>query len=157
MAAVRRADLRAGRMPARTSMNRLTDMFEQFSLLEITLILRRTALIGAILAVVAVVSSTLLNHYLIGLGVCIGFVLGLANIRLVTLAVAKAGVPGRVKIRRVIASNTLLRLGVTTVVIFALVLTVRQLGMGTLGGVAVFYFIFIGNVMRALFAQGVAA
>lgn len=138
-------------------MNRITDLFEQFSLLEITLILRRTALIGAILAVVAVVASALLDHYLIGLGVCIGFLLGLLNIRLVTLAVARAGTPGRTKVRKVIASNTLLRLGVTTVVIFALVLTVRQLGMGTLAGVAVFYFIFLGNVMRALFTEGVAA
>jgi hypothetical protein len=138
-------------------MNRLTDLFEQFSLLEITLILRRTALIGAILAVGALVVTGLFGHFLIGLGACIGLVLGLLNIRLVTMSIAKAGEREDSKIRRVIASNTMLRLGVTTAIIFALVFTVRDLGMGALAGVAFFYFIFIANVMRALFSQGVTA
>jgi hypothetical protein len=138
-------------------MNRLTDLFEQFSLLEITLILRRTALIGAILAVGALVVTGLFGHFLIGLGACIGLVLGLLNIRLVTLSISKAGERENSKIRRVIASNTMLRLGVTTAIIFALVFTVRDLGMGALAGVALFYFIFIGNVMRSLFTQGVTA
>jgi hypothetical protein len=51
----------------------------------------------------------------------------------------------------------MLRLAVTTGIIFALVFTVRQLGLGALAGVAIFYFVFLGNVMRALFQQGVAA
>lgn len=138
-------------------MNRITDLFEQFSLLEITLILRRTALVGAALGIVALVVSGLLGHLLIGAGACIGLALGLLNIRLVTMSVARAGANKEGKIRRVIASNTLLRLGVTTGIIFALVFTVRDLGMGALGGVALFYFVFLGNVMRALFQQGVAA
>jgi hypothetical protein len=138
-------------------MNRLTDLFEQFSLLEITLILRRTALIGAILAVGALVVTGLFGHFLIGLGACIGLVLGLVNIRLVTMSVARAGERKDSKVRRVIASNTMLRLGATTAIIFALVFTVRDLGLGTLAGVALFYFIFLGNVMRALFSQGVTA
>jgi len=138
-------------------MNRLTDLFEQFSLLEITLILRRTALIGAGLAVAAIVVTALIGHFLIGIGVVIGLALGLANIRLVTMSVAKAGETPGAKIKKIIASNTLLRLGVTTVIIFALVFLVRDLGMGALGGVAVFYFVFVANVMRALFQQGVTA
>jgi hypothetical protein len=152
-------------------MNRLTDLFEQFSLLEITLILRRTALVAAVIGVVALVVSGLLGHLLIGAGAVLGLGLGLLNIRLVTLSVARAGAsspdsgepdPGKPagkhsKVRRVIASNTMLRLGVTTGIIFALVFTVRELGMGALGGVALFYFVFLGNVMRSLFQQGVAA
>lgn len=143
-------------------MNRITDLFEQFSLLEITLILRRTALVGAGLGVVALVVSGLLGHLLVGAGAVLGLGLGLLNIRLVTLSIARAGAnepeSGKPsKVRRVIASNTMLRLGVTTGIIFALVFTVRELGMGALGGVALFYFVFLGNVMRALFQQGVAA
>lgn len=139
-------------------MNRLTDLFEQFSLLEIRLILRRTALIGAALGIAAVVASALLGHVLVGIGALIGLVLGLANIRLVTLSVAKAGErPENSKIRRIIASNTMLRLGATTVIIFALVFTVRDLGLGTLAGIAVFYFVFLANVMRALFQQAAAS
>jgi hypothetical protein len=138
-------------------MNRITDLFEQFSLIEINLILRRTAFIGAAIAVAAVVAAGLLGHLLIGVGAFIGLALGLANIRLVTMSVAKAGASGNTKVRRIIASNTMLRLGVTTAVIFVLVFTVRDLGMGALGGVALFYFVFLANVMRALFQQGVTA
>jgi hypothetical protein len=138
-------------------MNRITDLFEQFSILEISLILRRTALIGAGIAVAAIVAAGLLDHLLIGVGAVIGLVLGLGNIRLVTMSVAKAGASGSSKVRRIIASNTVLRLGVTTAVIFALVFAVRDLGLGALGGVALFYFVFLANVMRALFQQGVTA
>jgi hypothetical protein len=138
-------------------MNRLTDLFEQFSLLEITLILRRTALIGAGLAVAAIVVTALIGHFLIGIGVTVGLALGLANIRLVTLSIARAGESAGSKIKKVIASNTLLRLGVTTAIIFGLVFLVRDLGLGALAGVALFYFAFIGNVMRALLQQGVTA
>src|SRR4029077_13691222 len=99
---------------ASSEMNRLTDLFEQFSLLEITLILRRTALIGAGLAIAAIVVTALLSHFLIGIGVTIGLALGLANIRLVTLSIMRAGESAGSKIKKVIASNTLLRLGVTT-------------------------------------------
>lgn len=138
-------------------MNRLTDLFEQFSLLEISLILRRTALIGAGLAAAAIIVTALIGHFLIGIGVVIGLALGLLNIRLVTLSIARAGESAGSKIKKVIASNTLLRLGVTTAVIFGLVFLVRDLGLGALAGVALFYFVFLGNVMRALFQQGVTA
>lgn len=138
-------------------MNRITDLFENFSLLEITLIMRRTALIAAGLGVVALVATGLLGWVLMGAGFFVGLVLGLLNIRLVTLSVARAGSTKGGKVRRIIASNTMLRLAVTTGIIFALVYTVHDVGLGALLGVAVFYFVFLANVMRALFQQGVAA
>jgi len=137
-------------------MDRLSDMFEQFSLLEITQILRRTALVGAGMALVALVVTGILGHLLIGVGACIGYGLGLANIRLVMMTIAKAS-PGRPKLRRVIASNTMLRLAVTTAIVFALVFLVRDLGLGALGGLAVFYGVFLANVTRALLGQGMPA
>jgi hypothetical protein len=138
-------------------MNRLTDLFEQFSLLEITLILRRTALIGIGMVVAALVATGLLGHVLIGVGGFIGYALGLANIRLVTIAVAKAGASGKVKLSRLIASNTMLRLTVTTAIVFVLAFTVRDLGLGALGGIAVFYGVFLANVTKALLSQGLTA
>lgn len=138
-------------------MNRLTDMFEQFSLLEITLILRRTALIGIAMVAVALVVSGFLGHILIGVGSILGYALGLGNIRLVTAAVAKAGSSGKPKLSRVIASNTMLRLTVTTVIVLVLAFTVRDLGLGALGGLAVFYGVFLFNVTRALLSQGLTA
>jgi hypothetical protein len=134
-------------------MNRLSDLFEQFSLIEIDTILRRTTFVGIALGIVAVVVAGVLGHVLIGAGACIGLALGLLNIRLVTLFVARAGAREEGKLRRVIAGNTLLRLGATTAILFVLVFTARQLGFGALGGVAVFYFVFLANVMRILFQQ----
>jgi hypothetical protein len=137
-------------------MNRLTDMFEQFSVLEISLILRRTALMGIAMVAVALVVTGLLGHILIGVGTIIGYGLGLLNIRLVTTAVAKAGNSGKPKLTRVIASNTMLRLSVTTAIVLILVFTVRELGLGALAGLAVFYGVFLFNVTRALLSQGIS-
>jgi len=137
-------------------MSRVADVFEQLTLPEISRILRRTSVSGLVIAVVALVALSLLGHWLIGVGACIGFVLGILNIRLVTSSVARIGSSGADKARHRIASNTMLRLGVTTAIVFALAFTVRDLGMGALGGIAVFYFVFIGNVMRTLL-QGAAA
>lgn len=138
-------------------MNRLTDMFEQFSLLEITLIMRRTALIGIGMVGAALVITGFLGHLLIGAGGLIGYGLGLANIRLVTVAVAKAGASGKPKLSRVIASNTMLRLTITTAIVLVLAFTLRDLGLGALGGVAVFYGVFLANVTRALLTQELTA
>jgi hypothetical protein len=137
-------------------MSRVADLFEQLTLPEITRILRRTAVAGLLIAVVALVVFSLLGHWLIGVGACIGFVLGVLNIRLVTSSVARIGSSGGDKARHRIAGNTMLRLSVTTAIVFALAFTVRDLGLGALGGIAVFYFVFLGNVMRTL-VQGAPA
>ncbi len=133
-------------------MNRLGDLFEQFTLPEITRILRRTAITGLALAAAALVLFGLLGALLVGIGALIGMVLGFANVRLVMSSVARIGASGREKVKKPIAGNTMLRLAVTTLIVFGLAFTVRPLGLGALGGIAVFYFVFIGNVMRALFA-----
>jgi hypothetical protein len=131
-------------------MSRVADLFEQLTLPEITRILRRTAVVGLVIATVALVGFSVLGHWMIGAGACIGLALGLLNIRLVTSSVARIGSSGGYKARHRIASNTLLRLGVTTTIVFALVFVARDVGMGALGGIAVFYFVFLGSVMRTL-------
>ncbi len=42
---------------------------------------------------------------------------------------------------------TLVRLGVITVIAIGLAIVSKPLGMGTIAGVAVFYVIFIGNIV----------
>ena len=93
-------------------MSRVADLFEQLTLPEITRILRRTAVVGLVIATVALVGFSVLGHWMIGAGACIGLALGLLNIRLVTSSVARIGSSGGYKARHRIASNTLLRLGV---------------------------------------------
>jgi hypothetical protein len=52
------------------------------------------------------------------------------------------------------AMNTLMRLALTTVVAIGLVIVNLPLGMGVLGGVAVFYLLFIVNLVATLLRQG---
>jgi hypothetical protein len=138
-------------------MDRLAALFEQLAVPEIMRILRRTAIVSLAIGGVALIVLSLLGEVLIGLGACIGLGLGLANIRLVTSSVVRIQKSGTENTRRPLASHTLLRLGVTTVVVLAMLLTVWQLGVGAVAGLAVFYFVFLGNVMKSLLAKGVAA
>jgi hypothetical protein len=138
-------------------MDRLAALFEQLAVPEIMRILRRTVLASVAIGGVALIVLSLLGEVLIGLGACLGLALGLVNIRLVTASVVRVQKSGRENTRRPLASHTLVRLGVTTVVVLALMLTVWQLGVGAVAGLAVFYFLFLGNVMKSLFAKGVTA
>jgi hypothetical protein len=61
---------------------------------------------------------------------------------------------GTTKVRRPMAMNTLSRLGLTTVIVIGLVIVNLALGMGVLGGVAVFYFLFVVSLVVTLLRQG---
>ncbi len=71
------------------TMNSLAPLLEQFTLPEISSVLRRTVLIALAVGVVAIVATLFLGAVLGGLGACIGLFLGLVNIRLVTTQTAK--------------------------------------------------------------------
>ena len=52
---------------------------------------------------------------------------------------------------RALASLTLLRLGVTTIIVIGLAVFVTSLGLGAVAGIAVFYFVLvnlIGSILR---------
>ncbi len=116
--------------------------------------LRRTVFAAGGVAVAALVSLSLVGYPLAGLGACLGLGLGLLNIRLVMSTASKLNASGLTKIRRPMATNTLMRLAATTVVAIVLVLVNLPLGMGVLGGVAVFYFLFVLNLVATLLHQG---
>ncbi len=134
-------------------MDRLAALFEQLPLPEIARLLRRSALFALAAGVVALVVAVVLGHPLFGLGAAIGLGLGLLNIRLVTRSVLKVNAAEVAHPKRVLASRTLFRLGATTVVILGLLVASIQLGFGTAGGIAVFYFILLANLVRSILQQ----
>jgi len=131
-------------------MDRLASLFEQLSLPEIAQLLRRTAFSAAGMAVVALAISVVLSHPLAGLGATAGLGLGLVNIRLVTRSVSRLSASPVEKPRRVLAGRSLGRLGLTTVVVIGLMFASTQVGLGAFAGIALFYFVFIVNVAKAL-------
>ena len=135
-------------------MDRLAALFEQLPLPEIARMLRRTVFAAIGVGVVALAVAAVLGYILVGLGACIGLGLGLANIRLVSASVAKVNASGAEHPKRVLASRTLVRLGLTTVVVIGLLFASVQLGFGTAGGIAVFYLLLIVNLVHAILRQG---
>ena len=131
-------------------MDRFASLFEQLSLPEIERLLHRTVYSAVGVGVVALGVTAVLSHVLVGLGVCIGLAIGLINIRLVTRSVARVNAEHVERPTRVLASRTLTRLGLTTVVVLGLMFASVSVGLGTAGGVALFYFVLLANLVRSL-------
>lgn len=115
--------------------------------------LRRTVYATIGVAIVALVVLSLVGYPLAGLGVCIGLSLGLVNVRLVLFTASRLNASGTTNIKRPMALNTLMRLAVTTVVAVGLVVLDLPLGVGVLGGIAVFYLFFVVNLVVSLLRQ----
>jgi hypothetical protein len=135
-------------------MSGIATLFEQLPLPEIAHIVRRTVWAGIATGAVALGVSALLGQVLVGVGGCIGLILGLANIRLVSRSVARLSAGSRSRRKRVLASNTFFRLAVTTAIVVGLVFASDQLGLGAAGGLAVFYLLYIASLIRSLLQQG---
>ncbi|MGD0439309.1 MAG: ATP synthase subunit I [Acidimicrobiales bacterium] len=135
-------------------MERLAAVLEQLDLPEISRMLRRTVFGAIAVGIVALVVLSIVGYPLSGLGAVVGLGLGLANIRLVMSTASRLNSLGTTKIKRPMAMNTLMRLAVTTVVAIVLVVVNLPLGMGVLGGVAVFYLLFIVSLVTTLLKQG---
>jgi hypothetical protein len=146
--------LRPSGRATKTSMDRISQLFEQLPLTEMTRIVRRTVIGSLAIGAVAFGISLALSHPLVGLGVCIGLALGLANIRLVARSVAKVNASGHAHPRRALASNTLARLGLTTVIVLGLAFASVSLGISTAGGIALFYMLLLVSLVKSLLGQG---
>lgn len=127
----------------------MVNVFANFSVPQIARIARRSSLTALGLGAAALVVLAVVGYPLAGLGVCVGMVLALANFRLISSATARASARGEAT-RRPLAVNTLARMGVITAVALGLVLVDRQLGFGTLVGLALFQFAMIVNVVVLL-------
>lgn len=131
-------------------MNGLAPLLEQFTLPEISRVLKRTVFAALGVGVVAVIATLFLSAPLFGLGVCIGLGAGLMNIRLITSQTAKVTAAAPEKPARALASMTIVRLGITTVVVIGLAIIAKALGLGAAAGLCVFYFVFVMNIISMM-------
>jgi len=117
----------------------------------------RRSVFGAVAAGVAgLIICLVLGAALVGLGLCIGIALGIANFRMVQGSVAKAGNRPGPK-RRPLALNTLSRLAIITAVALGLLFVSFDLGFGVMAGLALFQFLLLFSVIRSLIKSGAAA
>ncbi|HUY21956.1 MAG TPA: hypothetical protein VMV22_06415 [Acidimicrobiales bacterium] len=128
----------------------MVNLFAHFSLPQISTVARRTALVGCGVGAAALVVGVVAGYPLVGLGICLGLVMALVNFRLISRATVKAAASSDENKRRPLAVNTLGRLGVISVVALGITFFVRQLGVGTLIGLAVFQFSLLANVVVAM-------
>lgn len=125
----------------------MINVFSQFSVPQLSKLARRTALAGLLIGVVGLVGLVFGGYPLAGVGLCFGLAMALGNFRLISAATVKASRSGRENTRRPLVANTLGRMAVISVIALGLVFVDRQLGFGTLVGLAVFQFLLIANVV----------
>ncbi|GEM_PF-663548 len=124
-------------------------VFSQVSLPEVARISRRTVFGSLAVGVAGLVLCVVLQATLVGLGLCVGIALGIANFRMVQGSVARAGRRPGPK-RRPLAMNTVSRLAVITAAALGLLFVSFDLGFGLLAGLAVFQFLLVVGVLRSL-------
>lgn len=104
--------------------------------------------------VVGLVVCLLLSKPWAALGLCIGLTLGIGNFRLILQSVLKVGRRTGANKRRPLAMNTLSRLMLLTVVLLVIAWFEFPLGVGMILGVALFQFLLLFNVTRAMLKAG---
>lgn len=145
---------RAAHENSHMNMDRITTLFEQLPLPEIARLVRRTVWAAIAIGVVALAVSAVVGYVLVGVGTCLGLGLGLGNIRLVSHAVARASARPLAHPRRALASSTLFRLAVTTVIVIGLAFVSVQFAFGVAGGIALFYLAYVTSLVRSLLQHG---
>lgn len=128
----------------------MVNVFSHFSLPQISTVARRTVLAGCGIGAAALAVGVVTGYPLVGLGICLGLSLALVNFRLISRATVKASASADENKRRPLAVNTLGRLGVISVIALGITFFVRQLGFGTLLGLAFFQFTLLANVVVSM-------
>ena len=125
-------------------------MFTDFPVLYVDVIVRRTIVSCAALAVVALAAGVLLDQPLAGAGVLLGLAWATVNHRLFQVSTARySNADGHLD-RKPYAGSVAARLGALTVIAFALLFLVRPMGFGMVGGLVAFQFLLMANAFGAL-------
>jgi hypothetical protein len=132
-------------------------MFERFQLPDVAAVARRTMVSALVVGVVGLVVLLLFNETWGALGLCIGIALGIGNFRLIVRSVLKVGRRTEGNKRRPLAMNTLGRLMAMTVVALVLAWVKPPLGLGMIGGLALFQFLLLANVTRSMLKAGMSS
>lgn len=129
-------------------------MFDRFNLPDVAAVARRTMVASLVVGVVGLLALLFFSQPWGAVGFCAGLGMGMANFRLIVRSVVRVGKRRSGRARRPLAMNTLGRLAVMTVVALVLVWFVPPLGLGIVGGIAVFQVILLANVTRSMLKSG---
>ncbi|MGC8470723.1 MAG: ATP synthase subunit I [Acidimicrobiales bacterium] len=132
-------------------------MFERVQLPDVATVARRTMLGALVVGVLGLVVLLLFSQNWAALGLCIGIALGMGNFRLVVRSVLKVGRRAEGNKRRPLAMNTLGRLMTMTVIALVLAWVEAPLGLGIIGGLALFELLLLANVTRSMLKAGAGA
>jgi hypothetical protein len=124
----------------------------------LTKVLRRTIISSIVVGLGAVVVALLLSAPWFALGLGIGLVLAIVNLRFLDAGVAKAQTGGTTSnkvLRRAMGTKSVTRLGIITLVAIGLLLLNGALGIGAIAGLVIFQLLFVVNVGRVIMSQGI--
>jgi len=128
-------------------------MFARLALPEIGKVYTQTITAILVMALASLVGLGVFGQLPAGIGVCLGLSMGAVNLKMIGSSVQKVQARADENKRRPLARGTLGRLGVITVVTLGLVLLYPPLGLGVLGGLALFEITLLVNLTRSMLSQ----
>ena len=120
-------------------------------------LLRRTTLSAIIAGTAGFIVALFIAPPLAALGVVIGVGLAIANLRFLDRQAAHVELRGEQStkaIRRQLASKTLGRLALVTVIVIGSMFLYPPLGIGIVSGLVIYQIVYVFNVMRVVAGQG---
>jgi hypothetical protein len=125
-------------------------MLADFPVLYVDVIVRRTIVSCAALAVLALVVGFAVGQPLAGIGAVLGLAAATANHRVFQLSTVRYSKTDGHMDRRPYVGTVAARLGGITVIAFALLFFVRPMGFGMIGGLVAFQLLLMANALGAL-------
>jgi hypothetical protein len=120
-------------------------------------LLRRTTLSAIIVGALGFLAAIFFAPPLAALGVLIGVIMAIMNLRFLDGQAAKVELRGEQStkaVRRQLGGRTTARLALMTVVVLAAVFLNAPLGIGIVSGLVLYQLVFVVNVMRVVTSQG---
>jgi hypothetical protein len=120
-------------------------------------LLRRTTLSAVIAGALGFIVAIVLAPPLAALGVVLGVVMAIMNLRFLDGQAAKVELRGEQStkaVRRQLGGRTTVRLLLMTVVVLVAVFLNAPLGIGIVSGLVLYQLVFVVNVMRIVTSQG---
>ena len=120
-------------------------------------LLRRTTLSAVIAGALGFIVAIVLAPPLAALGVVLGGVMAIMNLRFLDGQAAKVELRGEQStkaVRRQLGGRTTVRLLLMTVVVLVAVFLNAPLGIGIVSGLVLYQLVFVVNVMRVVTSQG---
>ncbi len=120
-------------------------------------LLRRTTLSAIVVGFVGFVVAVFVAPPLAALGVVVGVVMAIMNLRFLDGQAAKVELRGEQStkaVRRQLGSKTTVRLAIMTVIVLVVVFLNAPLGIGIVSGLVLYQIVFVANVLRIVTSQG---